>query len=53
MARIFQRTKFARFLLEYDDRRSGRFEPLRHVPHDRFVVLGLLTTKEATAGNHL
>ncbi|TMD68022.1 MAG: methionine synthase, partial [Chloroflexi bacterium] len=37
---------FNRFLLEYDDRRSGGFEPLRHVPHDRFVVLGLVTTKK-------
>jgi len=46
IARIFQRTKFNRFLLEYDDARSGGFEPLRHVPHDRFVVLGLVTTKK-------
>lgn len=46
IARIFQRTKFSRFLLEYDDQRSGGFEPLRHVPHDRFVVLGLVTTKK-------
>ena len=46
IARIFQRTKFDRFLLEYDDQRSGGFDPLRHVPHDRFVVLGLVTTKK-------
>ena len=46
IARIFERTKFNRFLLEYDDQRSGGFEPLRHVPHDRFVVLGLVTTKK-------
>jgi 5-methyltetrahydropteroyltriglutamate--homocysteine methyltransferase len=45
IARIFQRTRFHRFLLEYDDRRSGGFEPLRHVPDDRVVVLGLVTTK--------
>ena len=25
--------------------RSGSFEPLRHVPDDKFVVLGLITTK--------
>jgi 5-methyltetrahydropteroyltriglutamate--homocysteine methyltransferase len=31
---------------EYDDERSGGFEPLRHVPEDRTVVLGLVTTKE-------
>jgi 5-methyltetrahydropteroyltriglutamate--homocysteine methyltransferase len=33
------------FFLEYDDARSGGFEPLRFVPEDKFVVLGLLTTK--------
>jgi methionine synthase II (cobalamin-independent) len=32
-------------LLEYDDSRSGSFEPLRHVPEDKFIVLGLITTK--------
>jgi methionine synthase II (cobalamin-independent) len=45
IARIFQRTSFHRFLLEYDDARSGSFEPLRAVPGDRVVVLGLVTTK--------
>ncbi len=33
------------FFLEYDDARSGGFEPLRFVPKDKFVVLGLVTTK--------
>jgi 5-methyltetrahydropteroyltriglutamate--homocysteine methyltransferase len=33
------------FFLEYDDERSGGFEPLRFVPKDKFVVLGLVTTK--------
>lgn len=46
ISRIFTRTHFERFLLEYDDSRSGGFEPLRHVPEDRFVVLGLVTTKK-------
>ena len=46
IARIFTQTRFQRFLLEYDDERSGGFEPLRHVPSDRFVVLGLVTTKK-------
>jgi len=46
IARIFSQTRFQRFLLEYDDERSGGFEPLRHVPEDRFVVLGLVTTKK-------
>lgn len=43
---VFKRTKFQRFLLEYDDERSGGFEPLQHVPEDRTVVLGLVTTKK-------
>ncbi|TMG59086.1 MAG: cobalamin-independent methionine synthase II family protein [Chloroflexi bacterium] len=46
IARIFERTRFNRFLLEYDDERSGGFEPLKHVPEDRFVVLGLVTSKK-------
>jgi len=45
-AQVFRRTRFQRFLLEYDDARSGGFEPLRHVPDDRTVVLGLVTTKK-------
>jgi 5-methyltetrahydropteroyltriglutamate--homocysteine methyltransferase len=43
---VFSRTRFQRFLLEYDDERSGGFEPLKHVPEDRTVVLGLVTTKK-------
>jgi 5-methyltetrahydropteroyltriglutamate--homocysteine methyltransferase len=34
-----------RFLLEYDDERSGDFAPLRKVPRGKTVVLGLITTK--------
>ncbi len=45
-AQVFQRTRFGRFLLEYDDERSGGFAPLRYVPDDREVVLGLVTTKK-------
>jgi methionine synthase II (cobalamin-independent) len=45
IARVFARSDFQRFLLEYDDDRSGGFEPLGAVPDDRVVVLGLLTTK--------
>ena len=33
------------FFLEYDDERSGGFEPLRFVPAGKMVVLGLVTTK--------
>jgi 5-methyltetrahydropteroyltriglutamate--homocysteine methyltransferase len=46
ISRIFSRIHFNRFLLEYDDERSGGFDPLKHVPEDRVVVLGLLTTKK-------
>ena len=34
------------FFLEYDDHRSGTFEPLRFVPKGKMVVLGLVTTKK-------
>jgi 5-methyltetrahydropteroyltriglutamate--homocysteine methyltransferase len=44
-AHVFQRARFDRFLLEYDDARSGTFEPLRHVPDDRTVVVGLISSK--------
>ena len=33
------------FFMEFDDSRSGGFEPLRFVPRDKYVVLGLVTTK--------
>jgi 5-methyltetrahydropteroyltriglutamate--homocysteine methyltransferase len=33
------------FLMEYDDERSGGFEPLRFLPPGKLVVLGLVTTK--------
>src|SRR6202165_5786081 len=46
IARIFQKTLFNRFLLEYDDSRSGGFAPLAHLPEDRVAVLGLVTTKK-------
>ncbi len=36
------------FFLEYDDARSGTFEPLRFVPKGKIVVLGLVTTKRGT-----
>ena len=42
---VFRKIHAHRLLLEYDDARSGSFEPLRHVPDDKMVVLGLVTTK--------
>jgi len=47
IAKVFRQTRFQRFLLEYDDERSGGFEPLRQVPEDRIVVLGLVSSKKA------
>jgi 5-methyltetrahydropteroyltriglutamate--homocysteine methyltransferase len=44
---LFARTEADRLLLEYDDERSGGFEPLRFVPKGKTVVLGLVTTKTA------
>jgi 5-methyltetrahydropteroyltriglutamate--homocysteine methyltransferase len=34
------------FFMEWDDERSGGFEPLRFVPKGKLVVLGLVTTKK-------
>jgi len=42
---LFQKLDVDRFLLEYDDARSGTFEPLRFVPKGKIVVLGLVSSK--------
>ncbi|MFI4934112.1 MAG: 5-methyltetrahydropteroyltriglutamate--homocysteine S-methyltransferase [Caulobacterales bacterium] len=42
---IFNQLQVDAYFLEYDDDRSGGFEPLRLVPKDKVVVLGLITTK--------
>ena len=47
ITKVFRNTRFQRFLLEYDDERSGGFEPLSQVPEDRTVVLGLVSSKRA------
>ena len=44
-APVFGRVHADRLLLEYDDERSGTFDPLRLVPGGKVVVLGLVTTK--------
>ena len=44
---IFQGIAADRLMLEYDDDRSGGFEPLVDVPDDKVAVLGLVTTKRA------
>jgi 5-methyltetrahydropteroyltriglutamate--homocysteine methyltransferase len=42
---LFNELEVDGFFMEYDDARSGGFEPLRFVPKGKMVVLGLVTTK--------
>jgi 5-methyltetrahydropteroyltriglutamate--homocysteine methyltransferase len=42
---LFNRIKVHGYFMEYDTERAGGFEPLKLVPKDRYVVLGLVTTK--------
>jgi len=43
--KLFATMDVDRFLLEYEDARSGTFEPLRFVPKNKMVVLGLISSK--------
>src|SRR6185437_8455326 len=45
---LFGKIKVHGFFMEYDSERAGGFEPLRFVPRDRQVVLGLVTSKTGT-----
>jgi 5-methyltetrahydropteroyltriglutamate--homocysteine methyltransferase len=42
---LFNQLEVDGFFMEWDDERSGGFEPLRYVPKGKTVVLGLVTTK--------
>jgi 5-methyltetrahydropteroyltriglutamate--homocysteine methyltransferase len=42
---LFNRIKVHGYFMEYDTERAGGFEPLRFVPKDKTVVLGLITSK--------
>ena len=44
--RFFQNLNYDTFFLEYDNPRSGGFEPLRFLPQHKNVVLGVVTTKD-------
>jgi 5-methyltetrahydropteroyltriglutamate--homocysteine methyltransferase len=44
---LFNELAIDGFFLEYDDPRSGDFAPLRFVPKDKTVVLGVMTSKHA------
>ena len=43
--KLFNQLNVQLFLLEYESDRAGTFEPLRFVPRDKGVVLGLISTK--------
>jgi 5-methyltetrahydropteroyltriglutamate--homocysteine methyltransferase len=43
--KAFQGLNVDRFLLEYETERAGSFEPLRFVPRDKMVVLGIISSK--------
>jgi len=42
---VFQKLDVDAYFLEYDTDRAGGFEPLRFVPKDKIVVLGLVSSK--------
>lgn len=48
---VFNELDVDGFFLEYDDERSGDFSPLRFVPKDKIVVLGLITSKRGELEN--
>ncbi|KAI1099742.1 UROD/MetE-like protein [Jackrogersella minutella] len=43
---LFKDLNVDAYFLEYDDARSGDFSPLRHLPENKVVVLGVLTSKK-------
>jgi methionine synthase II (cobalamin-independent) len=43
--KLFQKLEVDAFFLEYDSERAGGFEPLAEMPDDKFVVLGLISSK--------
>ena len=45
--RLFNEVRVDGYCLEYDDDRAGNFEPLRFVPDDKYVVLGLVSSKRS------
>ena len=48
---LFAKEKVGAYYLEFDDERSGDFEPLKYVSGDKLVVLGLITTKNPKLEN--
>ena len=48
---LFAKENVSTYYLEYDDERSGSFEPLKYVSDEKNVVLGLVTTKSPVLEN--
>jgi 5-methyltetrahydropteroyltriglutamate--homocysteine methyltransferase len=42
---LFNGINIRSYIMEYDSDRSGGFEPMRYLPKDKFVILGLVTSK--------
>jgi 5-methyltetrahydropteroyltriglutamate--homocysteine methyltransferase len=49
--RMFEELKVDGYFMEYDSDRAGGFEPLRYLPKDQMVVLGLITSKSPELEN--
>jgi len=45
--RLFKKVWISSYLMEFDTPRAGNFDPLRHLPRDKLVVLGLVSSKAA------
>jgi len=43
--RLFKKVRIQTYLMEFDSPRAGNFDPLRHLPSDKMVVLGLISSK--------
>ena len=50
-AKLFRKLAINFYFLEYDSPRAGGFEPLREVPDDKTVILGLISTKSSIVEN--
>ncbi len=48
--KLFNEAEVDTFFLEYESERAGGFEPLRHVPKNKNVVLGLVSSKTPKLG---
>ena len=48
---VFAQEKVDAFYLEFDSERAGGFEPIKEVPEDKEVVLGLITSKKPELEN--